>query len=202
MNRDLLRTPRQAKLGACEPDSTALNDRRDLRALDNQILHWNTLERSAIQIVELGVPFAIALRQLDLDVRRIAQDIALLVLAVLQGWRVERLDYLLVQIRLEPCLGILDALLNHHGVHLLQHLLELLQLRTLLLTAEGEIDGVLRTILRLEGVQAKRARHRHCGLHDQTTAIVVQVRLLGTAVQRARRGDRDALGLEVRRVDD
>ena len=202
MDRDLLRTPRQAKLGACEPDTTALNDCRDLRTLDNQILHWNALVRAAIQVIELGVPLTIALRQLDLDVRRIAQDIALLVLAVLQGWRIERLDHILVQIGLEPRLGVLDALIDHHLIHLLQHTLELLQLRTLLLTTEGEIDGVLRTILGLERVEAKRARHRHRGLHDQTTAIVVQVRLLGTRLQGARRGDRDALGLEVRRVDD
>ena len=202
MNRDLLRTPRQAKLGACEPDAAALNDRRDLRTLDNQILHWDALVRAAIQVIELGVPLAIALRQLDLDVRWVGQHIALLVLAELQGWRVERLDHLLVQIGLEPCLGVLDTLIDHHLIHLLEHTLELLQLRALLLTAEGEIDRVLRAILGLEGVEAKRARHRHRGLHDQTTAIVVQVRLLGTRLQGARRGDRDALGLEVRRVDD
>ena len=202
MDRDLLRAPRQAKLGACEPDATTLNDRCDLRALHNQILHRDALVRVAIQVIELGVPLTIALRQLDLNVRRVAQDIALLVLAEFQGWRIERLDHLLVQIGLEPRLGVLDTLVDHHLIHLLQHTLELLQLRTLLLAAEGEIDGVLRAILGLEGVQAKRARHRHRGLHDQTTAIVVQVRLLGTRLQGARRGDRDALGLEVRRVDD
>ena len=156
MNRDLLCAPRQAKLGTCEPDATALDDGRNLRSLDNQILNGNTLVRSTLEIVELGVPLAIALWQLDLDIRRVRQDIALLVLAVLESRGVERLDDLLVEIRLEPRLGVLDTLVDHHLVELLQDSLELLQLRTLLLTAEGQIDGVLiGSLLVRKGVQAK-----------------------------------------------
>ena len=156
MNRDLLCTPRQAKLGTREPDATALDDGRYLRSLDNQILNGNTLVRSTLEIVELGVPLAVLLGELDLHVRRVRQDIALLVLAVLESGGIECFDDLLVEIGLEPRLGVLDTLVDHQLIELLQDRLELLQLGTLLLTAEGQIDGVLiGSLLVLERVQAK-----------------------------------------------
>jgi len=202
VNRDLLRTPRQAKLGTGEPDTTALDDGRDLSSLDNQILDGNTLVRSTLEIVELGVPLTVALWQLDFHVRRVRQDIALLVLAVLESWSVECFDDLLVEIRLEPRLGVLDALIDHQLIELLKNRLELLQLGTLLLTTERQIDGVLvGSLLILEGVQAKRRGHGNRGLHDQTTAIVVQIGLLCTALQNARGRDGDRLGVEGRRVN-
>ena len=202
MNRDLLRTPRQAKLGTSEPDTTALDDGRDLSSLDNQILDGNTLVRSTLEIVELGVPLTVALWQLDFHVRRVRQDIALLVLAVLESWSVECFDDLLVEIRLEPRLGVLDALIDHQLIELLKNCLELLQLGTLLLTTERQIDGVLvGSLLILEGIQAKRRGHGNRGLHDQTTAIVVQIGLLCTALQNARGRDGDRLGVEGRRVN-
>ena len=63
------------------------DDGRDLRSLDDQILDRNTLVWSTLQIVELGVPLTVALGKLDFDVRRVGQDIALLVLAVLESRR-------------------------------------------------------------------------------------------------------------------
>lgn len=202
MNRNLLRTPSQAKLRTRKPHTTTLNDGSDLRSLYNHVLHRNTLERSTVQIVELGVPLAVTLRQLDLDVRRVREDIALLVLAVLQSRRVERLNHLLVQIGLEPGLGILDALVNHELIHLLEHLLELLELRAIVNAAEGKIHRVLRAVLRLKRIQTEGRRHRNGGLHHQALAAVVQVRLLRTAGKSSWSGQSDHLGLERGRVDD
>ena len=139
VNRHLLGAPRQAELGAREPDAAALDNRRDLRALDNEVLHRNALERIALEVIELGVPLAVALWQLHLDVRRIRQNVALLVLAVLERRGVERLNDLAIQVGLEPCLRVLDTLIDHELIHLLKNTHELLDLRALLVATEGEV---------------------------------------------------------------
>ena len=203
MNGDLLCTPRQAKLGTREPNATALDDGGDLRSLDNQILNGNTLVRSTLEIIELGVPLAVLLGKLDLHVRRVRQDITLLVLAVLESRGIECFDDLAIQIGLEPRLGVLDTLIDHQLIELLQDSLELLQLRTLLLTAEGQIDRVLiGSLLILECVQAKGRLHGNRGLNDHATTIVVQIRLLRAALKHARGRDGNRLGVEGRRVND
>jgi len=202
VNRHLLGAPRQAELGTREPNAAALNNRRDLRALDNELLHRNTLVRAALQVIELRVPLTVALRQLDLDIRRIRQHVALLVLAVLERRGVERLDDLAIQVGLEPRLGILDTLVNHELVHLLQNTHELLDLRALLVATEGEVHRILvLTLLIGKGVEAKGRGHGDGGLHDEALAIVVQVCLLRTALQRARRREGNRLGLEAGRED-
>jgi hypothetical protein len=196
VNRNLLCAPRQAKLGSRKPHATALDNRRHLNALHQQVLHWNTLVRSAIQVIELRVEVTIALRQLHLDVRRVAQHIALLVTAVLKARCVERLNHVLAQIRLEPRLGILHALLNHQLIHLLQHTLELLKLRAIVLATERQVHRILCAILALKRVQAKRKRHGHRRLHHQTLAVVIQVRLLRATLKRLGRRKSDGLGRE------
>ena len=203
VNRHLLGAPRQAELGAREPDATALDNRRDLRALDNQVLHGNTLERIALEVIELGVPLAVTLRQLHLDVRRVRENVALLILAVLEGRCVERLDDLAIQVGLEPRLRVLDALVNHELVHLLKNAHELLDLRALVVAAEGEVHRVLvLTLLVRKCIKAKGRGHRDSGLHHKALTVVVQVRLLGTALKRAESGKGNRLGLEIGREQD
>lgn len=202
MNRNLLRLPRQTKLGSRKPDTSAFHNRRHLNTLDEEVLHRNTLVWSAIDIIKLRLELIIVLRQLQLEVRRVAQHIAILVLAVLDQRRIERLDDITRQIRLEPQLAILDALIQHELIQRSHRLHELLDFRTLLMTTKGQLHGIGRRTILVGAIQSERNGHRHCRLHDKALTAIVQVRGLGTALKRTQRRDGNTLDIEIGRVDD
>ena len=206
VDSDLLRAPRQAKLGTREPHTTTFHNRGNLGVLDQKVLHRDALVRSAVEIIELGVPLSFgteAARQLNLEDRRVGVDVAILVRAILDARGVECLDHISAEIGLEPLLAVLDALVDHVLVHLLQDVHELLDIGALVRTTKGDIDRVLIGSLRiLEGVETERKVHIHRSLHDETTAVVVQISLLGAALEHARGSNGDVLRLESGRVYD
>ncbi len=202
MNRNLLRLPRQTILGTCKPHTRAFHDRRHLNTLDQEVLNRDTLVRSAIDIIELRLELIIVLRQLQLQVRRIAQHIAILVLAVLDQRRIERLDDITRQIRLEPQLAVLDTLVQHELVQRIHRLHELLDFRTLLMTAKGQLHRVSRRTKLVGTIQSERNGHRHSGLHHKALTAIVQISGLSTALKRTQRRDGNALGIKSGRVDD
>ena len=201
VNGNLLRTPRQAKLGAREPDAAAGDDGRHLNALGEHLLHGETRIRAAMDVIELGLKVIAVLAKGHLQIRGICRRLAIRTHAVFDARRVERLDHLTTHVGLEPRLAVLDALINHLLVQRRQSIQELLDVLTLLLTAEGDVDGILGRTELVVDVQAKRKGHGHGGLHGQRLTIVVEVGGLGAILERARSRDGNAGGVELGGVD-
>ena len=201
VNRNLLRAPRQAKLGAREPDAAAGDDGRHLNALGEHLLHGKTRIRAALDIVELGLKVIAVLAKGHLQIRGIRSRLAIRTHAVFDARRVERLNDLTAHVGLEPRLAVLDTLVNHLLVQRRESIQELLDVLALLLTAKGDVDGILGRAELVVDVQAKRKGHGHGGLHGQRLTIVVEVGRLGAILERARSRDGNAGGVELGGVD-
>ena len=202
MNRNLLRLPRQTILGSRKPDTRAFHNGSHLNALDQEVLHWHSLVRSAIDIIEFRLELVIVLRQLQLEVRRVAQHIAILVLAVLDQRRIERLDNITRQIRLEPQLAVLDTFVQHKLIQCTHRIHELLNFRTLLMTTKGQLHRVGRRTKLIRTIQSKRNRHRDRRLHHKTLTAIIQISRLGTALKRTQRRNGNTLGVKGGRIND
>ena len=201
MNGDLLRTPRQAKLGTRKPDAAAGDDGRDLNALGKHLLHGKTRIRAAMDIIELGLKVIAVLAKGHLQIRGIGSRLAIRAHAVFDARRVERLDHLTAHLRLEPRLAVLDALINHLLVQRRQSIQELLDVIALLLTAKGDVHGILGRAELVIHVQAEGKGHGHRGLHGERLTIVVEVGGLGAILERARGRDGNAGSVELGGVD-
>ena len=189
MNGDLLRLPRQAKLGARKPHALAGDDGRHLNTFGEHLLHGKTRIRAALDIIELGLKVIAVLAKIHLQIRGIRSRLAILAHAVFDARRVERLDDLTAHLGLEPRLAVLDTLVNHLLVQRRQSIQELLDVIALLLTAKGDVHGILGRAELVIHVQAEGKRHGHGGLHGQRLAIVVEVGGLGAILERARGRD-------------
>ena len=201
VNGNLLRTPRQAKLGTRKPDAAAGDDGRHLNALGKHVLDRKTRIRAAMDVVELSLKVITVLAKGHLQIRGIRSRLAILAHAVFDARRVERLDHLTAHVGLEPRLAVLDALVNHLLVQRRQRIQELLDVFTLLLTAKGDVDGILGRAELVVDIQAKRKGHGHGGLHSERLTIVVEVRGLGAILKRARSRDGNTGGVELGGVD-
>ena len=201
MNGDLLRAPRQTKLGARKPDAAAGDNGRHLNTLGEHVLHRKTRIRAAMDIVELGLKVIAVLAKGHLQIRGIRRWLAILTHAVFDARRVERLDDLTAHVGLEPRLAVLDTLVNHLLVQRRQRIQELLDVVALLLTAKGDVDGILGRAKLVIHVQTKGKRHGHSGLHGQRLTIVVEVGGLGAILERARGRDGNAGSVKLGGVD-
>ena len=201
MNGDLLRAPRQAKLGTRKPHAAASDDGRHLNALGEHLLHGKARIRAAMDIVELGLKVIAVLAKGHLQIRRISGRLAIRTHAVFDARRVERLDHLTAHVSLEPRLAVLDALVNHLLVQRRESIQELLDVLTLLLTAKGDVDGILGRAKLVIDVQAERKGHGHGGLHGERLTIVVEVGGLGAILERARGRDGNAGSVKLGGVD-
>ncbi len=201
MNGNLLRAPRQAKLGARKPDAAAGNDGRHLNALGEHVLDGKTRIRAAMDVIELGLEVITVLAKSHLQIRGIRCRLAILTHAVFDARRVERLNHLTAHVGLEPRLAVLDALIDHLLVESRQSIQELLDVLALLLTAKGDVDGILGRAKLVIDIQAKGKRHGHGGLHGERLTIVVEVGRLGAILERARGRDGNARGVELGGVD-
>jgi len=201
VNGDLLRAPRQAKLGTRKPHAAAGDDGRHLNALGEHLLHGKARIRAAMDVIELGLEVIAILAKGHLQIRGIRRRLAILTHAVFDARRVERLDHLTAHVGLEPRLAVLDALIDHLLVQRRQSIQELLDVLALLLTAKGDVDGILGRAELVIHVQAERKGHGHGGLHGERLTIVVEVGGLGAILQRARGRDGNAGSVELGGVD-
>ena len=157
--------------------------------------------RSTRLVIELCIKLFIRTTQLQLNCRRVLQDIAILVLAVLDHRRIERLNDITRQIRLEPQLTVLYALVNHELVKCLQLLLQQLDVRTLVSTAKRQIHRILRRTKLVSTIQAKWRTHVFSRLHRKGAPIIVQPRALRSTLQCLRGSNRNVLHVKFGGLD-
>ncbi len=207
VNDNLLGAPSETEASRREPEAGNLGKHGDLCILRKEVLDRRITVRLPLGVVELRLELAVELAELELVRRRVRLRVALLIERKLHTRLVIVANGVNAALLAEPRLAVLvskrDDMLIERSEHLV---IPVNRAGGVIITLEAEINRIVNARpakLRLV-IDAEPVRERHIlrSLEDELAAVIVDIRLLGAAVENTGIRGSNLRGREVGGSDD